>query len=306
MEFKYAMKGEDGSELFQDCVLMARQFLGSGQWEVWDLRPEWTKFCKECSSDAERLVRHEGRCPKVVRRNNVNEERAALAREARAKRPERRTPGKPKAAQKGARARPKGKAGEVVEQGEEEAVEEKDAVEEKEVSEEEEVEQEKAARSRKPRPKRSERVPGKTKKAQKRAQEEASASEEDLDLDLEEEVVEEEAPDPVSTVAPFVRSCDPVLTQPSLRWSSGAAERLRLVRKSQAPLSPALTLTRHAVSRTTSMQSAIGCSMNTRKSTARPPPAGPGTTSMTRPRSRWPARPLGLNGDEPALASMQA
>ena len=32
------MKGEDGSEVFEDGVVLARQFLGKGAWLVWDLR----------------------------------------------------------------------------------------------------------------------------------------------------------------------------------------------------------------------------------------------------------------------------
>ena len=86
MEFKYALKGEDGAEVFVDGVLLARQFLGRGQWHVWDMR---------CSSDAERIMTHArgSRCPKAARKAAVAEVRIALARaatEARALR-ERRT-----------------------------------------------------------------------------------------------------------------------------------------------------------------------------------------------------------------------
>lgn len=194
MEFKYAMKGEDGGELFQECVLLARQFLGSGKWEVWDLRPTVTKFCKECSSDAERIVCHDERsCPKVVRQSSVNQERAVLARKARAKI---------------ARARQKDDA-EEVEQGEE-------AVEE-------EVEEEAAEEAR---AKRSKRASQKRGRARRKAnegegveQDEEEAVEEEAVEEEEEELAEEvepeagvgevqqpgeeEAPDQVSTVAPF-------------------------------------------------------------------------------------------------------
>ena len=39
MEFKYQMNGEDG-ELFEEGVVLARQYLGIGDWHVWDLRPK--------------------------------------------------------------------------------------------------------------------------------------------------------------------------------------------------------------------------------------------------------------------------
>ena len=35
MEFKYQMNGEDG-ELFEEGVVLARQYLGIGDWHVWD------------------------------------------------------------------------------------------------------------------------------------------------------------------------------------------------------------------------------------------------------------------------------
>lgn len=84
MEFKYAMKGEDGSELFEDGVVLARQYLGVGDWQVWDLRPNSARHCPKCSSQAERIVRHERgvRCPGTAR----SEGRVAAAREAIAKR----------------------------------------------------------------------------------------------------------------------------------------------------------------------------------------------------------------------------
>ena len=64
MQFKYAFKGEDGiSEQFEVGVVLARQFLAKGQWQVWDLRPDAEKWCHPCSSAAERIVRHNGRCP---------------------------------------------------------------------------------------------------------------------------------------------------------------------------------------------------------------------------------------------------
>ena len=78
------MKGEDGSEMFEEGVVLARQFLGKGQWLVWDLRPGSATSCKECSSDAERLVRHERgtRCPKGVAKNSAGHARGLLAQEA--------------------------------------------------------------------------------------------------------------------------------------------------------------------------------------------------------------------------------
>ena len=84
MEFKYAMKGEDGSEVFEDGVVLARQFLGKGAWLVWDLRVDGERSCPQCSSDSERLVCHERgtRCPKVVLKNIVGQARGLLAQEA--------------------------------------------------------------------------------------------------------------------------------------------------------------------------------------------------------------------------------
>ena len=88
MEFKYAMNGEDG-DLFEDGVVLARQFLGVGRWEVWDLRPNPAKLCNECSSKAERIVCHESLCPKAAQNANLGENRAVRAREAIAKRADR-------------------------------------------------------------------------------------------------------------------------------------------------------------------------------------------------------------------------
>ena len=69
------MKG-DGSEVFEDGVVLARQFLGKGEWLVWDLRVDGERSCQQCSSDAERLVCHEHgkRCPKVVLKNIAGQE----------------------------------------------------------------------------------------------------------------------------------------------------------------------------------------------------------------------------------------
>jgi hypothetical protein len=85
MEFKYEMKGNGGTELFEDCVLMARQYLGVGDWQVWDLRPNAGRNCKQCSSRAERLVSHDryNLCPGTDRGGG---ERIARARDAIAKR----------------------------------------------------------------------------------------------------------------------------------------------------------------------------------------------------------------------------
>ena len=85
MEFKYKMKGNGGTELFEDGVLMARQYLGVGDWQVWDLRPNAGKNCKQCSSRAERLVSHDryNLCPGT---NRGGGERIARARDAIAKR----------------------------------------------------------------------------------------------------------------------------------------------------------------------------------------------------------------------------
>jgi hypothetical protein len=38
MEFKYELKGEDGSELFEEGVVLAWQYLGVG-FGTWDMRP---------------------------------------------------------------------------------------------------------------------------------------------------------------------------------------------------------------------------------------------------------------------------
>ena len=54
---------------------LARQFLGQGIWHVWDMLLNTILFCKECSSAAERIVRHDRdhRCPKVLGRAAAGE-----------------------------------------------------------------------------------------------------------------------------------------------------------------------------------------------------------------------------------------
>ena len=81
------MKGESG-EIFEECVVLARKFVGVGQWEVWDMRKGADKFCKQCSSEGQRLVYHDkaNRCPKVVLKINVGEARGLLAQQAVAER----------------------------------------------------------------------------------------------------------------------------------------------------------------------------------------------------------------------------
>ena len=87
MHFKYAHKGENESEKFEIGVVLARQFLGKGPWEVWDLRPGCEKWCKSCSSSEERLVRHNGgRCPKALTRRQLGDQRAASTQKAIAER----------------------------------------------------------------------------------------------------------------------------------------------------------------------------------------------------------------------------
>lgn len=84
MEFKYEMKAEDGRELFEVGVVLARQFVGVGEWQVWDMRLKTAKNCKLCSSRAERIVCHDRgtRCPGAAR----SDDRVAIAREAIARR----------------------------------------------------------------------------------------------------------------------------------------------------------------------------------------------------------------------------
>lgn len=81
------MKGESG-EIFEECVVLARKFLGVGEWEVWDMRKGADRFCKQCSSEGQRLVYHDkaNRCPKVVLKINVGEARGLLAQQAVAER----------------------------------------------------------------------------------------------------------------------------------------------------------------------------------------------------------------------------
>ena len=42
MQFKYAQKGG----IFERGVVLARQFLGEGPWEVWDLSPDCDKWTR--------------------------------------------------------------------------------------------------------------------------------------------------------------------------------------------------------------------------------------------------------------------
>ena len=81
------MKGESG-EIFEECVVLARKFVGVGEWEVWDMRKGADRFCKQCSSEGQRLVYHDkaNRCPKVVLKINVGEARGLLAQQAVAER----------------------------------------------------------------------------------------------------------------------------------------------------------------------------------------------------------------------------
>ena len=81
------MKGESG-EIFEECVVLARKFVGVGEWEVWDMQKGADKFCKQCSSEGQRLVYHDkaNRCPKVVLKINVGEARGLLAQQAVAER----------------------------------------------------------------------------------------------------------------------------------------------------------------------------------------------------------------------------
>ena len=80
------MKGEDGSELFEECVVLARQYLGVGLWQVWDMRPKPGRNCPLCSSRAERIVRHDRatRCPGAARpaQDRVEAARQAIAARA--------------------------------------------------------------------------------------------------------------------------------------------------------------------------------------------------------------------------------
>ena len=83
MHFKYAQQGADGKELFETGVVLARQYLDEGPWEVWDLRPDREKLCQPCSSAAERIVRHDsGSCPKDVTRKALGNSRSAARRKA--------------------------------------------------------------------------------------------------------------------------------------------------------------------------------------------------------------------------------
>ena len=61
---------------------MARQFLGEGPWEVWDLSPDCDKWCQACSSKAERIVRHDGTCPTKSSRKASGQQRALARRKS--------------------------------------------------------------------------------------------------------------------------------------------------------------------------------------------------------------------------------
>lgn len=82
MHFKYAFTGDHGKEQFEVGVVLARQFLTKGPWLVWDLRPDAEKWCNPCSSAAERIVRHDGRCPIPLKLKALRGERVAAARQA--------------------------------------------------------------------------------------------------------------------------------------------------------------------------------------------------------------------------------
>ena len=78
MQFKYAQKGG----IFERGVVLARQFLGEGPWEVWDLSPDCDKWCQACSSKAERIVRHDGTCPTKSSRKASGQQRALARRKS--------------------------------------------------------------------------------------------------------------------------------------------------------------------------------------------------------------------------------
>jgi hypothetical protein len=65
-EMKYAFKSAEGSVLFEPGVVLCRDVIGTGKWEVFDLlkRPALSVMCTPCSNRCERPVRHqENPCP---------------------------------------------------------------------------------------------------------------------------------------------------------------------------------------------------------------------------------------------------
>ena len=53
-------------------IVKCREMLEEGRWVLWDLNPGRKAWCWECSSDAERVIRHvkQSQCPRVVASKN--------------------------------------------------------------------------------------------------------------------------------------------------------------------------------------------------------------------------------------------
>jgi hypothetical protein len=65
-EMKYAFTPAEGGILFEPGVVLCRDVIGTGKWEVFDLlkRPAPSVMCTPCSNASTRPVRHQGHpCP---------------------------------------------------------------------------------------------------------------------------------------------------------------------------------------------------------------------------------------------------
>ena len=71
-EFAYDLRDEGGNVFHSVGIVKCREMLEEGRWVLWDLNPGRKAWCWECSSDAERVIRHvkQSQCPRLVSSKN--------------------------------------------------------------------------------------------------------------------------------------------------------------------------------------------------------------------------------------------
>jgi hypothetical protein len=71
-EFAYDLRDGEGNVFHSVGIVKCREMLEEGRWVLWDLNPGRKPWCWECSSDAERIIRHikQAQCPKIVAAKN--------------------------------------------------------------------------------------------------------------------------------------------------------------------------------------------------------------------------------------------
>ena len=71
-EFAYDLRDGEGNLFHSVGIVKCREMLEEGRWVLWDLNPGRKPWCWECSSEAERIVRHSkpSQCPRIVAAKN--------------------------------------------------------------------------------------------------------------------------------------------------------------------------------------------------------------------------------------------